>query len=811
MELKKENYNLELERLIIGKMITNCDTLLKNNMLEGIKKEMFAEETHQKTFEFLNERIVNGYAIDEVVVRGFFKNNEIEDYLRSFLHNACCNVCSEERFMEYIKELKNLYLKREIDTISKNKTLSAEQMSKKIQERTDELIKKTNDETIKNCINGLAQRLIDIENNIDKNHFLKTDFIDFDRAFGGLPKGQLSLLAGSPSMGKALKMNCKILTKNGWKLNKDIKIGDYIIGKSGKETKVLGIFPQGKTKNYKITFIDDRSTICCENHLWEIMSSRFKKIKRKILKTCEIFDLLKKTEFKQKLSIPYFTGDYGNDRNFIIHPYLLGVLLGDGELASCCRWIKADIEIKEKIEKLLSDDVKVTCQNSRGDMFAIVNKTRTGEKTKYAIELEKLGLIGKKSYEKFIPNIYFHSSKEQRMELLNGLLDTDGSVVNKSGSVEFSTSSKQLSKDFQQLAWSLGFRCRFKKEKSYLRGEQKRDRYRCILDGENYLDLFYLPRKKELLNKSKRIRRGLTIKSIDLVEESETQCLMVDAVDHLFVIEDYIVTHNSSLALQMAINTAKQGKNVLFFSQEMGETEINNKIIANFHKINSFRLTMNNLYPNEIKSMKESNKFDEIKTLTFDYSTSLNSLTVQSKINEYKKLYKQNLDLIIVDHLHIFEDYKKSLNRNEALGNMTLDLKNIAKNNNIAVLLLSQLSRKEKVGIKGHTSYIPNLIDIRESGNIEANCDLIMFIHRPEYYIERDIQGLSGEDLEKTKRVLERFKGQADILIKKNRNGKCDNVALKFYPEYSVFENIKDSDIVSNYKNSQKNNQLYRG
>ena len=90
--------------------------------------------------------------------------------------------------------------------------------------------------------------------------------------FGGIIRKNLTILAARANCGKALPLDTKILTNKGWILNKDIKIGDKIIDPFGKEVSVMGVFPQGKRKCYKIEF-EDRSIIADKNHLWEVFFS----------------------------------------------------------------------------------------------------------------------------------------------------------------------------------------------------------------------------------------------------------------------------------------------------------------------------------------------------------------------------------------------------------------------------------------------------------------------------------------------------------------------------------------------------------
>ena len=253
----------------------------------------------------------------------------------------------------------------------------------------------------------------------------------------------------------------------------------------------------------------------------------------------------------------------------------------------------------------------------------------------------------------------------------------------------------------------------------------------------------------------------------------------------------------STLALQIAINVARQGKVVLFFSQEMSDIEIGNKIISNLYNINSYRIFKKNIFPDEMEKIETGKEFDKLSNKLFlDYTNNINPDYVDKKILEMEKVKKIKVDLVIIDHLHIMKSNIKTNTRNEELGLITSDLKAIAKKRELPILLLAQLSRKDKTLVsKDLNNYIPDLIDIRESGNIEANCDLISFIYRPEYYLERYKQGLSeGTEKNELETRLNVMKGLTFLLIKKNRNGVCGEVKLNFKPEFSKFEDIKGGE-----------------
>ncbi len=246
----------------------------------------------------------------------------------------------------------------------------------------------------------------------------------------------------------------------------------------------------------------------------------------------------------------------------------------------------------------------------------------------------------------------------------------------------------------------------------------------------------------------------------------------------------------STFALQIALNVAKT-KNVLFFSQEMGLRENADKIIANLNQINSVSVRDSHLSTNEIAKIKEVCEATTNLKLFIVEKQGIDSNYINKTVKRFQRKVG-NVDLIIVDHLQMTKDSQKNRNRIEELGNITLDFKEIAKKYNCGFILLSQLSR----GVEGRESPRPELIDLRESGRIEENADLIMFIYRKDYYINRQLQGMKDDDPKKEKLINEykKYENHTDIMVKKYRNGKCGSITIKFIPEYSLFRELKGDE-----------------
>lgn len=375
---------------------------------------------------------------------------------------------------------------------------------------------------------------------------------------------QAILLHGSPGTGKAQPLTSKILTPGGWTLMGDIEEGDVIIAADGSNTTVTGVFPQGEKEIYEIKFHDGSSTRACGEHLWNVWYTRnndrtFKQEPHTI-STEEIINIL---ESGRNVAVDLYTPLEGEDADLPIHPYLLGALLGDGGLTHFISFTSADQSIVDRVEMLLEDGYTLS---KRTDMdYHVIRKacgTNPKPRDPYRIKLNNLVLHGKKSGEKFIPPMYMWASLEQRKELLRGLMDTDGTAGKRQGDTSFTTISEQLAKDVQQLVWSIGGIATITTHiPTYTHNGVKRNgclAYTLHIAVHNPKELFHLERKKDRVREihaDGRVKLRRRIQSINLIETAPAQCIMVDHPDHLYVTDDYIVTHNTFLTLYKSLES----------------------------------------------------------------------------------------------------------------------------------------------------------------------------------------------------------------------------------------------------------------
>jgi len=366
------------------------------------------------------------------------------------------------------------------------------------------------------------------------------------------------LLAAPPGSGKACRADTRVKIPGGWRRIDKLKIGDQVISVDGTATAVTGVYPQGKLQLYRVTFWDGRVADVCADHLW--WSNRRNGGNRdewKVRNTKELMSLLGKDN-DDMLYVPLARSEIGPDQDLPLDPYLMGVLLGDGSMRTCTMLSTPDEFIRSEVQRLLPNGHSLEHRDSVDYQVVaerIANQPRTNQVTN---AIRDMNLFGSYSFEKFIPPEYLDGSHEQRLALLQGLMDTDG-TVGKAGGVTYSTSSPELAANVQKLVWSLGGICRIGTKLPHYthNGERRQGRLNYVLSIRMKCpaDCFRLPRKKELAKEENQYSKGLKlrIRSIEPIDVDEAVCISVEHPSKLFVIDDYVVTHNTVTDLALAV------------------------------------------------------------------------------------------------------------------------------------------------------------------------------------------------------------------------------------------------------------------
>jgi replicative DNA helicase len=812
---RKELFNIEAEQTVLGTIILNNEYL--NRVSEFLLEEHFYEPAHQKIYAQIQHNIekINIIA-NQVTLKQFFESEPSIKaiggslYLSTLLSNASQII----DIADYGKLIYDLALKRELVMIGEDIVVKAYKSENKIsaEEQIEaaetKLFHLTESGGSKKDFVNIASSLAET---LKKTHIAKTrdshisgvstGFVDLDKILSGMQQSDLIILAGRPSMGKAQPLDAKILTISGWKKMGDLKIGDKIASIDGKNSKVKAIFPQGEKQIYRITFSDGRSTECCAEHLWKVNCRHFKEAR--ILSTKQIIELLTKKRYQKRIWIDTLSGDFGNDKKLPLDPWLLGALIVDGTLSgSAVRFSTASKEMLKTLAKKVGKDFKVKhagkydyriIQSAGSHLIGVNGVSKNSIKE----SLKKLKLWDISSAEKFIPEQYFQASRTSRLELLQGLIDTDG-WVEKSGSLRFSTVSKKLADDVVALARSLGAVASLSvKQTSHIYKNEKKSglpSFVINISHINQKDFASLLDKKTRMQQGRTRQKRLNIVKIESSRKAEAQCISVTHPSHLYITDDYVVTHNTALAINMAIKAceflnkdAKEKKAVGFFSLEMSADQLAARILSMKSSINATKFRTGQI--NEMEWEAIARDSAEISKMPFfiDDTPALSIAAIRTRARRLVR--KHNLSFLLIDYLQLVRgsSERSKENRVQEISEITQGLKAIAKEFNIPVLALSQLSR----AVEQREDKRPQLSDLRESGSIEQDADVVAFIYRESYYHERKKPiDNEKEKLEAWSHKMREISHVADVIIAKQRNGPVGSVSLFFDSEFTRFGDL---------------------
>ena len=232
----------------------------------------------------------------------------------------------------------------------------------------------------------------------------------------------------------------------------------------------------------------------------------------------------------------------------------------------------------------------------------------------------------------------------------------------------------------------------------------------------------------------------------------------------------------TALALNIAYNATKAKKKVILFSLEMNKEQIGNRFLSLFSGVNSMYLTMANLSNDNMGSLVDAMESTQIVDIYVEDTSNISILDVRATLQRVSR--NQDIDLLIIDYLQLMKGSRSRYseqNRQQEISEISRTLKALAREFNIPVLALSQLSRN----VEMRAEKKPQLSDLRESGALEQDADLVMFLYRDEYYNRDDSE---NENI-------------AELLISKNRNGPTTSIRLQFQKEIMRFGDLTRAEM----------------
>lgn len=380
------------------------------------------------------------------------------------------------------------------------------------------------------------------------------------------PQLPLVTVVGQAGTGKAQPLHSKVLTPTGWTTMGSLTPGDRVIGRNGKPTTVVSVHPQGKKPIYRVVFSDNTSTECCDDHLWNVKTENDRGQNKgwRTLPLSEVRGFLARNK-KRQLSIPMVEPVEFEKQEIPLDPYVLGVLLGDGSMtANFVRLTSADDELVEAVAQRLPNTCKIQKRKNTKYDYSISRKQRNNQKNDVVAALESLGLMGSLSYDKFVPDVYKFNSVETRLSLLKGLMDTDGTVSKDGTSTVFYSTSRVLAEDVKELVESFGGKAVIaNKQTRYTHKGEIRDghpSYAVHISMPPSIIPFSLKRKLDRFKPRTKYVPARFIDRVEYVGEVEAQCIYVEDAEHLYLTDNYIVTHNTLLAIAAGLHQVLERK-----------------------------------------------------------------------------------------------------------------------------------------------------------------------------------------------------------------------------------------------------------
>lgn len=661
----------------------------------------------------LNHKEKYGKVPDEFTFVAEFPNIELVPVSESlqFLEDGLRKNKQRILFLETYNKLADLgsgdivdawrYLEKQCDKAEMLNTVKPMDIVKDAEKRADEIV------------------------DFNKQKRIPTGFKEIDKVmYGGLSTvEELMLIIARTNTGKAQPLWSKVLTPTGWKSMRDIKLGDTVVGKNNDNGRVVEIFPQGMKDYYKVNFSDGTYVECCDDHLWEVLD---RSGRRRDSKTYEQFQVLTTRELRESLGKKYSVDistpiefDVPFDRDNELDGYLLGVILGDGCLRKNTIMItNGDKEIWDRITPVVDS---YDCQFTGKSHNSITGKVFGNNFVRRKVV--EYGLMDKLSVDKHIPKQFFTAPIDVRLSLLAGLMDTDGWAIPNSPRWEFCTASRQLADDFVELTRSLGVYTKMHEERPswYTKNGQKVQGHgKIVISCRSLFNPFYLSRKANLyqfrenvVNRSALRRNCKMIKSIELVGQTECQCLLLDNASHTYITDNYTVTHNTWVTTKMMESAQRNGFPVLYYSPEMQSSFIGTRFDTWRGHFKNSDLHKGN-YSEDYKQYLKTLVSEETGAIVVEDKDMPEGRTTVRGLEQLVK--KNKIKLLIIDGLsYISSDGGKNDTDVVRYKNICSDLFRLSKTYGCAVVVSVQANRATKENNDDKGEPFPTIYNIEGS------------------------------------------------------------------------------------------------
>jgi replicative DNA helicase len=598
-----------------------------------------------------------------------------------------------------------------------------------------------------------------------------TGFADLDNLTNGFHPGQMIIVAARPGIGKALALDTPLVTPTGWTTMGRVAVGDQLIGGDGRPTLVVAATEVMVGRPcFEVEFSDGEVIVADADHQWctwdlAARTGLDSRIGPRFGWPAQRTPGAGGPRTTAELAAGVYAGSRLNhaiptctplrlpDRPLPLDPWVLGYLLGAPEEAppGAVGCDPADREWVMKEFDRLGCQVRVL---GRRDRFEVLGLE--------AGWLE-LGLHRRRQ----IPSGYLRASAEQRAALVQGLLDRAGEV-DLHGRYRWSTANIELACGVRELLTAQG--CATTMQRRYLshEGHPRPPVWEIVVRSR--AGLTRMPRKVcSAESQWHRDHETHFVVDVRPVSSVPVRCVQVDNADHLYLAGRAMVpTHNSTLALDVARHASvKHRQTAAIFSLEMSRNEITMRLLSAEAGIRLSHMRAGTM--NEQDWQKIVRRMSEISDapLYIDDSPNMTMMEIRAKARRLKQ--RHDLKLIVVDYLQLMTSGKRVESRQQEVSEFSRQMKLLAKELEVPVIAISQLNR----GPEQRNDKRPMLSDLRESGSLEQDADMVILVHRPDAWEADDPRA-----------------GEADLIIAKHRNGPTTTIAVAHQLHYSRFADL---------------------
>lgn len=605
----------------------------------------------------------------------------------------------------------------------------------------------------------------------EETNGLPTGLTGLDKILGGLQRGKLILLGGRPGMGKCLGRGTKVLMYDGTlKPVEGIRVGDKLMGVDSTPRNVLSL-ARGREQMYWIRQRHGVDYRVNGSHILSLKRSRNEGgwTRGDIINISVSDYLLKSSKFKSNFKGYKVAVDFP-EKDLPLDPYFIGLWLGDGTTgkSTICT---SDLEVVEYLndyafarQEYVNIGLKSGASNLAKNYLITGGRSQMARDASIGATLRRAGLID----NKHIPENYLINSRANRLALLAGLIDSDGHYqLGQGGPYEITLKNKHLAEQVKFLCDSLGYSTSLiPKQATIQKINFSCEVYRIRFNGNVDEIPVKIARKKAKTwcgFKDWQVT-GITVEK-DIIDDYFG--FTVDG-DNLFLLEDMTVTHNSSLALQMA-KTAIQRRRakVLYFSLEMIGEELIERLVSAGAGIDTDLMRSKKLNDQNWKAINRTLAEVSGWPLVIDDKTQ-NIEAIRARAVSHS--FNPGLDLIVVDYGQRVTTSKHYQNRDAELGAVSAAFKRLANDLQVPVVVVASLSRECE---RRHDKR-PILSDLRDTGNWEYDADVVIFAYWDAVYNpESENQNI------------------IDFIVSKHRGGKTGIVSTYFRKHLTMFADLE--------------------